>query len=103
MGPRNDDVTDHGTPSLPAEREGTLFSQLARRRDRLSSMIEIGLTGALHASVTCGKDLRAVYDCNQQNETLTASRAEVIADCHERDGIVKPGASQNEIICEVAR
>jgi hypothetical protein len=63
----------------------------------------VGIATALHASLLCGKELRAVFDCNEVAETLNASRAEVIGDCHDRNGVVKPGTSPNEIICEVAR
>jgi hypothetical protein len=63
----------------------------------------VGIAAAFHASLICGKDLRTVYDCNEQSEAVNASLAGVIADCHDRDGIAKPGASQNEIICEVTR
>ncbi|HYQ27079.1 MAG TPA: hypothetical protein VER04_07665 [Polyangiaceae bacterium] len=53
------------------------------------------------ASLACGKELRSVHDCNETNDSLRASAAEVVADCHERDGTVKSGASPNEVICEV--
>jgi hypothetical protein len=63
----------------------------------------VGIVTAFHASLLCGKELRAVYDCNDRKETLDAARANAIADCHDRDGVVKPGVSSNEIICEVTR
>jgi hypothetical protein len=63
----------------------------------------VGLATALHASLLCGKELRAVYDCNAVNEMLNVSRIDVIADCHDRDGVVKPGATPTEIVCEVPR
>lgn len=74
----------------------------------VSSLLEGGTLvasalSALHASAVCGKDLRAVYDCNESSERLKESAAGVVADCHERDGLVKPGASLNEIVCEVSR
>ena len=62
-----------------------------------------GIASAFVASVLCGKDLRAAYDCERDRAALAASRADVIDDCHERGGVVKPGASSNEIVCEVAR
>ncbi|HYP88259.1 MAG TPA: hypothetical protein VEQ59_08895 [Polyangiaceae bacterium] len=62
-----------------------------------------GLPAAFHASLACGKDLRSIYDCDRSDEALRASLVEVIADCHERDGVVKPGSVPTEIICEVER
>jgi hypothetical protein len=61
------------------------------------------VTTAFHASVICGKDLRALYDCNEQRDALQSSLATAIADCHERDGLVKIGASPTELVCEVPR
>lgn len=62
-----------------------------------------GLATAFHASVTCGKDLRALYDCHEQRDALQSSLATAIADCHERDGVASIGASPNELVCEVPR
>lgn len=60
-----------------------------------------GLATALHASVACGRDLSALSNCRDQAQALEASAAQVVADCHERGGRVSPGASANEIVCEV--
>jgi hypothetical protein len=60
-----------------------------------------GLASSFHASITCGKDLRAFSDCRDQAEALQGSAVQVVADCHDRGGIVSPGASANEIVCEV--
>lgn len=61
-----------------------------------------GVASAFHASVLCGKDLRSLYDCETQIESLRASARDVVDRCHEQDGVVKPGASLEEIVCEVA-
>jgi hypothetical protein len=63
----------------------------------------VGIATALHASLLCGKELRAVFDCNEAAEALNASRAEVIDDCHDREGVARAGTSPNEIVCEVTR
>jgi hypothetical protein len=60
-----------------------------------------GVAGAFFSSVACGKDLRALSDCREQAEALEVSAGEAVADCHARDGIVMPGSSSTEIICEV--
>lgn len=59
------------------------------------------IVGAFESSFSCGKDLRALYDCEVQAAARSASLAEVVEDCHERDGVVKGGDNPNEVICEV--
>jgi hypothetical protein len=61
-----------------------------------------GLASAFHASINCGKELRALSDCRDDAEVLRSNAEQVVADCHDRGGAVSPGASSNEIICEVA-
>lgn len=56
---------------------------------------------ALHTSVLCGKDLRALSDCSEHRESLKTSASAIVADCHDRDGVVKPGVTLSEIICEL--
>ena len=60
-----------------------------------------GLATAFHASINCGKDLRALSNCRDEAEVLKSNAEQVVADCHDRGGAVSPGSSSNEIICEV--
>lgn len=62
-----------------------------------------GVASAFHASVLCGKDLRAVVDCQDAAETLESSAALVVQDCHDRGGRIGAGASNLELRCEVER
>ena len=62
-----------------------------------------GIASALYSSGICGRDLRAFYDCNEQRETHRESLAAAIANCHDCDGVIKPGETSNEFICEIAR
>ena len=55
------------------------------------------------ASVNSGKELRALADCREAAEALESSAKQIIDECHDRDGSVSAGASQNEIICEIPR
>jgi hypothetical protein len=56
---------------------------------------------AFQTSLSCGKELRALYDCETEAAAQRASLAEVVSDCHEQGGVVKGGAEPNEVICEV--
>jgi hypothetical protein len=67
----------------------------------LPASYETGLASAFHASINCGKELRAVSDCRDEAEVRRSNAELVVADCHDRGGAVSPGASSNEIICEV--
>jgi hypothetical protein len=53
------------------------------------------------ASITAGKELRALSDCQEAAQALESSAKQFIEYCHDRDGTVSAGASPNEIICEV--
>ncbi len=60
-----------------------------------------GAASSFHASIICGKDLRAIFDCHEQAEALQSSATQVVDDCHERGGSVAAGSSSREIRCEV--
>ena len=62
-----------------------------------------GIASSLIASVLCGKDLRAAFNCEQDRAALATSRNAVIENCHEHGGVVTPGAASNEIVCQVPR
>jgi hypothetical protein len=62
-----------------------------------------GIATSLLSSVTCGKDLRALLDCQDGAASLAASAAQVVESCHARGGTVSAGESRAEIICEVER
>jgi hypothetical protein len=61
----------------------------------------VGVASAGLASIGCGKDLRALYDCHEHADILAEGARAIIDDCHERGGIAKLGSSLNEILCEV--
>lgn len=60
-----------------------------------------GLATSFHASLVCGKELRALSDCREQAADLEAAASRIADDCHSRGGTVSLGASSSEIICEV--
>ena len=60
-----------------------------------------GAATSFHASVLCGKELRAVSDCREEAEALQSSARQVVDDCHDRGGSVRVGSSRSEIVCEV--
>lgn len=60
-----------------------------------------GAVTSFHASVLCGKELRAVFDCHEGAEALQSSARRVVDDCHDLGGKVRAGSSNLEIACEV--
>lgn len=62
-----------------------------------------GVASTFHASISCGKELRALADCRDEAQALQSSAAQLVDDCHERGGKVSAGALHNEIVCEVTR
>jgi hypothetical protein len=60
-----------------------------------------GAAASFHASVLCGKELRALFDCHEQAEVRQSAAAQVVDDCHDRGGNVRLGNSDSEIVCEV--
>ena len=68
----------------------------------VTNAAESGPASAFLASIVCGGQLRALSDCRDEAQALRSSATQVVDDCHARGGNVSAGASQNEIICEVA-
>jgi len=66
-----------------------------------TNAFESGPASAFLASIVCGSQLRALFDCRDEAEALQSSARQVIDDCHDRDGNVSASSSPNEIICEV--
>ena len=62
-----------------------------------------GLLSTFVASVTAGKEARALSECHEEAQSLESSAKRIIDGCHDRGGNVSAGASQTEIICEISR